>query len=119
MKKFYTSMGMPAAAMEGQKEQWANLKVEVTENGTMWKYCNAPWGDSTLTFHVEQGTFTSVGRSGERTGEFKMEGSAVTTELSFGGDKKIQTTNKITGGNMTNVQTFGEVSVESEFQKCD
>ncbi|CAH1250250.1 Hypp8830 [Branchiostoma lanceolatum] len=89
MKKFYTSMGMPAAAMEGQKEQWANLKVEVTENGTMWK------------------------------GEFKMEGSAVTTELSFGGDKKIQTTNKITGGNMTNVQTFGEVSVESEFQKCD
>ncbi|CAH1244502.1 Hypp7324 [Branchiostoma lanceolatum] len=119
LKKFYTSMGMPAAAMDiGKEEGWAGLELEVTENGTIWKYCNAPWGDSTITFHLEQGAFSTMGKSGERKGEFKMEGDAVITEMSFGGGKNIKTTNKITGGTLTVVQTFGDVSVESVFKKC-
>ncbi|XP_066278809.1 uncharacterized protein [Branchiostoma lanceolatum] len=122
MKKFYASLGLPAAVLDAPKERWDSLKLEVTGDGTIWKHCNFPRGDETVTFDLEHGTSTRMGSSGQQTspqGSFKMEDGVVFTEESVGGDKKLTGTKKVDGDDMILGQTFGDISVETVFKKCE
>ncbi|XP_066278811.1 uncharacterized protein [Branchiostoma lanceolatum] len=92
MKKFYASLGLPAAVLDAPKERWDSLKLEVTGDGTIWK---------------------------SPQGSFKMEDGVVFTEESVGGDKKLTGTKKVDGDDMILGQTFGDISVETVFKKCE